>query len=165
MAIQNSSEILIDLTCPKCNAQMEIDSSGQKANCAYCGNSMLIKATHREITDEEATRIINERIEESKERARERVKTQKGIGNNYKKQAGLSDLTIKGFIWFYAFLSMVCAFITFLSSTAGKISSAICVFLTVYISIKGVKDLGVRITLWTMAVFLIVVEAFAIFIS
>lgn len=165
MAIHNNSEIFIDLTCPKCNAQMEIDSSGKRANCAYCGNSMLIKATHEEISNEEATRIIKERIEESNARQRERIKEQKIINENNKKKAELEELNMKAIIWLYAFLSLGCSIITTFSRTVGIFSCVICILLTIYIAIKGVKDIGVRIALFVMIFLLIAMEGFALFIS
>ena len=43
---------LIDLTCTKCGASMQVDGEREFCFCQYCGNKMLI--------DKDVTRIVDE---------------------------------------------------------------------------------------------------------
>lgn len=55
---------LITLTCPKCGAQMEVNTELEAIICNYCGNKMLID---REVVEQKLLVALNLDINRNKE--------------------------------------------------------------------------------------------------
>jgi len=97
---------LIDMTCPKCGAQLKADSSNTQAKCEFCGADLLI--------DDEVKRLKVEGAEEAGyefEKGRQRAKAESQASAPVYQAAPVAQKKKHGALWW---VGMVLLWIMFL---------------------------------------------------